>query len=186
MAARPEATRTAGLLSTRSEQRQAERLRVFDEVFAAHWLSVTRHVECYLFRDTAVHETVAEVFQIAWERMRPGRAPGLPRLLCIADRVLRGHRREIRDAVAEQVHRKVVPDRDEASTLDRQDILRAVMHLRDRDRRVVVLTYWDGLSITEVAEVLRSRPGAVRVSLRRARITLRDALEVDRSGDVVG
>ncbi|UYO95743.1 sigma-70 family RNA polymerase sigma factor [Microbacterium sp. M28] len=183
MAARPEAVGTAGILSARSEQRQAEKRRVFDQLFAEHWLSVKRHVECYLEVDADVHEVVAEVFQLAWEGLRVAHPRGLTWLLRIADGVLRSRTRSgaVRGTVVEAVHRNVVTESVERSTLDRRDVFRAMAQLSQRERRVVVLTYWDDLSVGEVGEVMRSRPGAVRATLRRARDKLRDALEGESS-----
>lgn len=179
MAARPETVGTAGILSTRSEQRQAEKRRVFDRLFSEYWLPVTRHVECYLGVDTEVYEAVAEVFQLAWERLRVARPGGLTWLLRIAEGVLRERRRrgDVREPVLEAVQKNVVTNPVEGSTLDRRDVLQAMAQLSERERRVVVLMYWDGLSVGETGEVMRSRPGAVRATLRRARDTLRDALE---------
>lgn len=186
MAARPQAARTARILRGGSEQREAEKRRVFDRVFTELWLPVTRHVECYVGLDAEVYEAVAEAFQLAWERLKPSRPPGLPALLRFADSVLSGRKDVMQEHAADEVRKNVVTSQERASTLDPQDVLRAVAQLRGRERRIIVLTYWDGLSTEEVAEVLRSRPGAVRASLRRARKKLRDALEVDRSGDVAG
>ena len=186
MAARPQTARTAGILSSRAQQREAEKRRVFDGVFAEFWLPVTRHVECYLQVDADVYETVAQVFQICWERLKPTRAPTLPALLRIAESVLRGRKDSLRDLAADEVQKNIVTPQVDASTLNRQDVLRAVGQLRDRERRIIVLTYWDGLSIGEVSQVMRSRPGAVSASLRRARRELRNALEVGRSGDASG
>lgn len=179
MAARSQTAGTAGILNTRSEQRQAEKRRVFDQLFAQHWLSVTRHVECYLEVDAEVHEVVAEVFQLAWEKLRVANPRGLAWLLRIADGILRNRLRSgaMRETVLETVQKKAVTDASERSTLERRDVLRAMTRLSERERRVVVLIYWDDLSVGEVGEVMRSRPGAVRATLRRARDKLRDALE---------
>ncbi|MGF6823609.1 RNA polymerase sigma factor (sigma-70 family) [Microbacterium sp. ZKA21] len=179
MAARPEAAGTAGILNTRSEQRQAEKRRVFDQLFTDYWLPVTRHVECYLGVDAEVYEAVAEVFQLAWERLRVSRPAGLTWLLRIAEGILRERRRrgDVRDSVLDAVQKNVVTNAAGGSTLDRRDVLRAMAQLSQRERRVVVLVYWDGLSVGETGEVMRSRPGAVRATLRRARDRLRTALE---------
>ncbi len=48
--------------------------------------------------------------------------------------------------------------------------------LGDREREVVVLTYWEGLTAEESATVLGSTPGAVWATLTRARAKLRAAI----------
>lgn len=53
----------------------------------------------------------------------------------------------------------------------------ALAVLPSHERDVVVLHYVDGLACDEVAAVLHTTPGAVRVRLHRARARLRDELE---------
>jgi RNA polymerase sigma factor (sigma-70 family) len=55
----------------------------------------------------------------------------------------------------------------------------AVAQLSDRQRAVVVLTYWDDRSIAEVAEVLGTSQGSVKKHLARARAALRELLPSD-------
>ncbi|GAA5003047.1 SigE family RNA polymerase sigma factor [Kitasatospora paranensis] len=69
------------------------------------------------------------------------------------------------------------PDGD--STL-RLTLLEALARMSPRDRAVLVLRYWEDVSVEETAELLRSSPGAVRTqssrALARLRILLGDAL----------
>jgi RNA polymerase sigma-70 factor (ECF subfamily) len=58
-------------------------------------------------------------------------------------------------------------------------LLDALDRLGDDDRAVVVLAYVGGWSAGEIAAVLGSTAGAVRVRLHRARRRLRHQLEVD-------
>ncbi|GAB3598989.1 RNA polymerase sigma factor [Microbacterium tumbae] len=188
MAARSQAARAAGILSARSAEREATRRRVFDQIFTSSWSAVARHTECYIESDPEVHEVVAEVFQLAWERLRPSRPGGLPWLLRLSDGVLSGRRRRgpVRAPALDAVHRNVVTGGSNASSVGRQDVIRAMARLTEPERRIVVLMYWDGLSIEEAGEAMRRRPGAVRATLRRAREKLRAELEGGASGDDVG
>ncbi len=58
--------------------------------------------------------------------------------------------------------------------------LRALRHalaeLPENFRQTVVLFYFEGYSIEEIAEILGVRPGTVKSRLNRARLMLRDAL----------
>jgi RNA polymerase sigma factor (sigma-70 family) len=69
-----------------------------------------------------------------------------------------------------------------ASGDDERDLLDAVRDavalLPPRQREAVLLHYVDGLTCEEVAELLDSTPGAVRVRLHRARAALRRELEL--------
>ncbi len=64
------------------------------------------------------------------------------------------------------------PDSDPASLVTRADelnaVLRALGELPEERRQVVLLRFVDGLSASEIGEVLDRSPGAVRVLLHRA------------------
>lgn len=59
----------------------------------------------------------------------------------------------------------------------RPEVLEAVGSLSPRQRAVVVLTYWEGLTASDVAERLGIRDGSVRRHLARARAKLREVLD---------
>jgi RNA polymerase sigma-70 factor (ECF subfamily) len=59
------------------------------------------------------------------------------------------------------------------------ELIDALRHLSDRQRRAVVLRYVGGYSAVEIARFLGTTAGSVRVSLLRARRTLRSLLEDD-------
>lgn len=64
---------------------------------------------------------------------------------------------------------------DEPSTL-RVDVERSVAALPRRQREVVILHYFLGLEVSEIAEVLHVHDGTVKSSLHRARTTLARSL----------
>ncbi len=49
--------------------------------------------------------------------------------------------------------------------------------LEEKDRAIVVLKYWYGLSCAEIGEIVGLEEGAVKVRLHRARLRLADELE---------
>ena len=59
----------------------------------------------------------------------------------------------------------------------RPEVLEAVSELSPRQREVVVLTYWEDLNETAVADRLGVSPGSVRRHLGRARQRLRSLLD---------
>jgi hypothetical protein len=73
-----------------------------------------------------------------------------------------------------------VPPAPAPDVLEERDVLRLVREAIDvlppAERSVVALHYLDGLSCEEIAALLGRSPGAVRVSLHRARARLRDEL----------
>lgn len=56
------------------------------------------------------------------------------------------------------------------------EVQEAVNQLSAQQRAVIVLTYWKGLGVTEVAEALDISDGSVRKHLARARARLREVL----------
>lgn len=59
----------------------------------------------------------------------------------------------------------------------RPEVLEAIGSLSPRQRAVTVLTYWEGLTPSKVAERLGISDGSVRRHLARARATLREVLD---------
>lgn len=66
--------------------------------------------------------------------------------------------------------------------LDREQVTKAVMSLPPLYRQVIVLHYYQELSIPEVSEVLGIREGAVRTRLHRARQQLEPVLREEGLG----
>jgi RNA polymerase sigma factor (sigma-70 family) len=56
------------------------------------------------------------------------------------------------------------------------DLARALERLSERQRAAVVLHYYGGYRLTEVARIVGSTPGAIAVHLHRARSRLRDLI----------
>lgn len=166
---------------------------VFATIFDRHVDAVHRFVG-YRVRPSEVDDTVAEVFRIAFEdrhRFEPSALSAKPWLLGIATNVARrshrsferGHR-AVQRAAASSVGPSdpllAVDDRlDAADLIDR--IAPAIRQLLDVEREVLLMTVWDELAPTEIAEALRIPPATVRTHLFRARKRLRRALDlVDR------
>ncbi len=80
----------------------------------------------------------------------------------------------IRPAVAEPARPDTLFEHDEL----RQTLHRAVMHLPDRERDVVVLRLIEGLSTRETAEALRCAEGTVKAALHHALGKLQSSMEV--------
>lgn len=166
----------------------ADRRRaVFTSLYEAHWRQVRRHVEAQVPEDEEVDEVVADVFRIAWEKLRVSRPMGLPWLIRTADNRLRdrARRNRNRDIAFHALAVTAAHETTGGDPSDRLVVAEALRVLSPYERRVVLLTYWDELSAGEVAEVLGRSPGSVWTTLSRARGKLRSFLE-DESGDQRG
>ena len=56
------------------------------------------------------------------------------------------------------------------------DVMSALARLSDRQRTVVVLRYWEDLSVDQTAKIMRTTPGTVKSQSSRALRTLRGLL----------
>lgn len=75
------------------------------------------------------------------------------------------------------------PDADVDAALDRDALLQVVRTLPDGQRAVLVLRYFDDLSVAETAATLGITSGTVKSQTSRALAALRTALEPTTAGD---
>jgi RNA polymerase sigma-70 factor (ECF subfamily) len=158
----------------------------FDDVYAAHRDAVWRY---FRRRSAADHEDLTtEVFLVAWRRRDEMPDEPLPWLYGVARKVLANHRRADgrRDALAARAAAhaaSAAPDLAEAVGV-RTDLARALAELPERDRELILLVAWEGLTLAEAAAALGCRRGAAAVRLHRARRRLHAALH-DEGGSTL-
>ncbi len=149
--------------------------RWFDGLFRAHAAAVYRY---FARRSTPADadDLTADVFLVAWRRRSdvPDGAE-LPWLYRTAGYVLANHRRRINP----------LPLHDAAASVDAASVIqwraadadvREVMgQLSAKDRQILLLAGWEGLSGDALASVLGVSRSAADTALSRARSRLRDA-----------
>ncbi|MGE5701649.1 MAG: sigma-70 family RNA polymerase sigma factor [Clostridia bacterium] len=83
------------------------------------------------------------------------------------------------EKVEELLERGNLPDveTEVVERLDRQEIARLVMSLQPRHRQIIVLHYYEDLTLREIAELIEVTEDNVRTRLHRARKQLRQLLE---------
>ncbi|WP_448062013.1 RNA polymerase sigma factor [Cellulomonas hominis] len=149
----------------------------FDELFRAHAAAVHR----YLVRRVGAAEAedlAADVLTVAWRRRAdvPDGAE-LPWLYRTAGFVLANHRRKARPVPVEDVP-ELADDADPALLAVQDERVREVLAaLSARDRQVLLLHAWEGLSGDELALVLGISRGGGDAALSRARSRLRAGWE---------
>jgi RNA polymerase sigma-70 factor (ECF subfamily) len=151
--------------------RNAAEVRL-EGLFAAHAAAV----RSYARRRVPVAEAddvVSEVFAVAWRRIDDVPAEALPWLLRCAQHVIAHHyRRERRaGALTERLRERLV-----GSPAADGVLADALAELGDRDRELLLLIAWDGLTAAEAAKVCGCSRGALAVRLHRARRRLAAAL----------
>lgn len=62
---------------------------------------------------------------------------------------------------------------------DKIDVVNSIMSLPTKERLVIHLFYYEGMSINEIAEVIKTNPSTVKTRLRRAKIHLKEELGDD-------
>jgi len=146
----------------------------FESLFRAHSTALYRY-----FARRAPHDDVedltAEVLAVAWRRRDtvPDDA-ALPWLYRTAGFVLANHRRKGRPVPVGEAPDEV-DDADPATlTLADEDVRQVLAALSPRDRRILLLNAWEGLSAAELADVLGISRGGADAALSRARARLRE------------
>jgi RNA polymerase sigma-70 factor (ECF subfamily) len=156
------------------------RHRRFDQIYADNLPLILGYAARRCAQPGDAADVAAEVFLTAWRRM-DDLPEGRERLWLFgaARRVLANQRRGLRrksvlaDRLrAELLARPPVRDSDQSTRY----ITDALATLPDRDREVLTLVVWDGLTPTEIAELDNLPPATVRSQLMRARTRLRAAL----------
>jgi RNA polymerase sigma-70 factor (ECF subfamily) len=129
--------------------------------------------------EDAVQETFTAVWRSAASYL-PERGPAAPWLYAVARNAIVDRQRARVEPPAEAVDSPSAdpgpPDQVEASFVAWQ-VHRALEELPDKEREVVELAYWSGLSQSEVAEFLHIPLGTVKTRTRSALARLADLLE---------
>ena len=129
--------------------------------------------------EDAVQETFTAVWRSAASYL-PERGPAAPWLYAVARNAVVDRQRARAEPPAEAVDSPSAdpgpPDQVEASFVAWQ-VHRALEELPDKEREVVELAYWSGLSQSEVAEFLHIPLGTVKTRTRSALARLADLLE---------
>ena len=165
-------------MSARGRDRETQRDEAFTALFDANWAAVRHHVEGVVEDDAEVTEIVAEVFLRAWSRLIPSRPMSGAWLLRTADRILasRSGRMTMRWRALDALREGVAGEHSTSDLTMRARVVRALGALNRVERRIIMLTYWDGLAVGEIADVLRSPRVRVRKMLSCARRKLREEL----------
>jgi len=128
--------------------------------------------------EDAVQETFASVWRSA-ASYRPERGPGAPWLYAVARNAIvdraRG-RSEPPTEVPDEPAREPSPAEQAEQGWVAWRVHRALEELPDREREVITLAYWSGLSQSEVAEFLGIPLGTVKTRTRAALMHLADLL----------
>lgn len=149
----------------------AAKEQAFIDLHTQHSARVFAYIACRINDRHRAEELAADVFRIAWQKQL-SEPPGIGWLLATARNVIgneykgRRRRQELVDRLADET-RSQTPE--EGNTGERAAVAGVLMQLRERDREVLMLSYWDDLTTAELAQALECSPSAAAVRLHRAR-----------------
>jgi len=165
---------------------QVDDLARFEQLFADHMDAVLAYALARADPESA-KDAAADTFLVAWRRIHEVPDPARAWLLGVTRRTLAGQHRSRRRQ--RQLVERIVAFRevrgDEPGTVpdiaDRSIVGRALAGLRTRDRDLLCLIAWDGLSNADAAEVLKCSSNTLGVRLHRARGRFEAALADERA-----
>jgi RNA polymerase sigma-70 factor (ECF subfamily) len=154
----------------------------FERFYKEHLLDISGYVRRRVTSWEA-SDVTAQVFAVAWRRFEQIPPPPTDRLWLfgVARRTIADHRRSgIRRL---RLHKRLVEQAQPFAAGDDLDPVHArvelaMARLRPKDREVLRLVFWDGLTYAEAAVVLGCSPNAVEVRFRRAQGRVRSALSI--------
>ncbi len=148
-------------------------------LFRTHYLGLVRLAVQLVDDQDSAEDVVQDVFAALQTHPRCLEDPLRYLRTAVVNRsrsVLR-HRRVVRRLIGDREREVEAADATSLRRAERVRVLGAVSRLPRRQREVVVLRYYEHLSVGEIGVVLGISPGAVSSSLTRALATLTELLE---------
>jgi RNA polymerase sigma factor (sigma-70 family) len=163
-------------------QRDVERRRRFDALFAAFGADIVGYCEWRAASPSDAQDAAADVFLTAWRRLDdlPEGDAARMWLYGTARRVIANQRRSSRRRVAlqDRLTAEMSPTPPAVGRDPEEALVHEALHrLGPRDREVLLLAEWEGLSPAQIAVVLGCLTVTARGRLHRARRRFRDAFE---------
>lgn len=150
------------MLATREHQ--------FIAMHSEHFGRVYRYIAYRVNDSPRAEELANDVFRIAWEKDFP-EAPSPGWLIATARNVVgneyRG--RERKQRLTERLQAEARLSAQSGGDDERAAVAEILLQLNDKDREVLMLSYWDDLTTAELAETLNCSVSAAGVRLHRAR-----------------
>jgi RNA polymerase sigma factor (sigma-70 family) len=149
----------------------------FRGLYAMHFAAVLAYCSRRIGRDVAP-DVAADVFTVAWRKRDTMPDPEfvLPWLYAIASRTLANHRRTIRrrTGLVERLRgfASTPPPGPEVQVVRREEdeaVMKAIGRLRLADREILLLSAWEGMSASQIANYSGISLAAAEKRLTRAK-----------------
>jgi RNA polymerase sigma factor (sigma-70 family) len=163
---------------------QDDRKRRFDALFDSYGADIVAYCGWRAGANDA-QDAAADVFLTAWRRLDdvPGGEAARIWLYATARRVIANQRRSARRRAALQERLALEPP-PAGPSVEETLVYEALHRLGPRDREVLLLAEWEGLSPAEIATVIGCLTVTARGRLHRARRRFRAVFEELRGGEV--
>ena len=158
-----------------------QRARWLEDMVARHQAALLKFCYAYLCDAEQARDAVQETFLKAYQGMNTFRGDSGEKTWLI--RIARNTCLDMRrSAYFRHTDRRVTPESlpeiaGESATEDEKELTAAILRLPGKLKDAVLLYYYQGLSVTETAEVLRISQPSVSSRLSRARKRLKAILE---------
>lgn len=155
----------------------------FAELFRAEYPGIVGELTVFMGDRDAAVDVVQEAFVRLWGRWARISTYDRPGAWVRRVAIRLASRRLRRERLGRRILQRLRP----AGAVDSPgdvDVLRAVRDLPERQRTAVVLHYFRGFPVSEVAGVMGCADGTARVHLHRARERLREVLDEEGADDV--
>jgi RNA polymerase sigma factor (sigma-70 family) len=168
-------------------ERSSEGERRFDALFASYGRDIVAYCRWRAASPSDAQDAVAEVFLTAWRRLEdvPHGEDARVWLYATARRVIANQRRSSRRRAA--LHQRLAAEaaatpRTRGTDRDESLVHEVLAHMAPRDREVLLLSEWEGLTPAQIARVLGCLTVTARGRLHRARRRFRALFEELRVG----
>ena len=151
----------------------SERELAFIALHKDSYPAVFRYVRRRVESPEVAEEIAADVFRVVWQKWGDQPRADIAWLVTVARNMI-GNAYRSRDrqrALQEKLRAAAVLSFGDGS--ENLAVHDAMAGLRDKDRDILQLAYWDGLGAAEIADVLRCSESAAKVRLHRARAAFR-------------
>lgn len=140
---------------------------------------VLGYVRRRISSEQTAEEIAADVFRIAWQKRDGLPDPSIGWLLNVARNLIgneyrsRARAAQLQDRLRDSEALKCQGGDDDGA---HATIAAALGRLREKDREILQLTYWEDLNLAEIAQVLSCKEATARVRLHRARKSFEKSL----------
>jgi len=154
----------------------------FAAFYRANYSVILATVTRRLSDHATAEDVTSEVFRVAWAHHSGGETLTLPWLYTVARNVVGNEYRRSARSAALTARTEDLDGVAHATTADvteddgARDTRRAMMRLKEADREILFMAYWEDLSGAEIGAILDLKLPTVWVRLNRARAALKQQL----------